>query len=151
MADPVADAYAQLLTDEFLERASESPNELQLTAANASCIGGGVVRDLGTARLAEAGYDPETGTRPDGGLMLTMDEDERALVVDRIDACVDLVGLLTDSFVSVGIDPDLALCVAQTYYDSGLMLEALAGMEYDEELNNRVDNALEAAAESCEA
>lgn len=159
-SDPTTSSTTSLPTDAepalrdalaayFQRSGEEDPNALQFDAAAADCMADGLLEGLGAERLQELGLDASGDAEPELSSP-SLDDDEATLLYDLTEECTDLRQQVAESFEASGLDPATAECVAREYAESGLLAAAITSGEYDPELNDRIDAALDAAVAACD-
>jgi hypothetical protein len=115
------------------------------------CISAGVVRDVGTERLAELGVTAEGATG--GGEALTqLTVEEREQVADRILGCVDVEQVISDGLEAQGLDPAIGGCLIDKLGEGtirDMLVVGLSGEEVDLESDPEMGEALMVAFFTC--
>jgi len=119
--------------------------------AGSRCFAEHIVDDLGVARLREFGYNTERGTVPPTVIFkASLTEGEKSRAYTALERCVDLQAVVSD-FLQAGASwpPEQADCVAADYLETGLLQRSLFTTGTDLLLNQRINEALTEARESC--
>ena len=118
---------------------------ISFTADEADCVASRVVSSIGVDRLFELGAD-----QGDDVTSLAWTVDERGVVFDHIDSCIDIEQQLAAFFATdPSVSSDMAACIAAEYAGSDVFPEALFSVEPDDDLSQRIDAALSAAYQTC--
>lgn len=125
--------------------AIDEEGAITFTADEATCLSQRVVASIGVDRLVELGADAG-----DDLTSLTWTPDERGIVFDHLASCVDIEAQLTALFArDPAVPPEVAACVGESYAASDVLPEALFSVEPDDDLSQRIDEALGTAFASC--
>lgn len=138
----------EMLTRFFQESGADDAHALQFDEDGAQCMARGVLEELGEERLEELGLDVAAGRGPTLASP-PLEPDEADRVYELTGRCVDLIGQTAALFEESGLATEEANCVAVEYARSGVLAEALSSEEFDPELNQRIDDAIDAAMAAC--
>ncbi len=126
-----------------------SPDELQLDADEARCIGEATFDEIGADRWVELGVTADGEVQPFSAIEDIFTEAEWTVMVDGLFRCVDVAAKASDSLVLGGIERDVAECAIEQLAETEALRDLIQSRDPEDPAGQAAFGELQFALTDC--